>query len=160
MKPQNVLIHPDGRYRLTDFGSARLDGQLGVTTTGALTGTPDYTAPEVLAGRRGDARSDIYALGRTLYFALTGELPGREDYRGHRPKAVVPSVPDWLDDVVARATEPSAEDRFPTASALDQALSSASAGVPSPTPHCALCGGARSPGAGNLSRLRRRHRIR
>ena len=78
VKPQNVLLDPDGRYRLTDFGSARLDGQVGVTTTGAVTGTRDYTAPEVLAGRRGDARSDMYALGLTLYFGLTGELPGHD----------------------------------------------------------------------------------
>jgi predicted Ser/Thr protein kinase len=149
VKPQNVLLDPDGRYRLTDFGSARLDGQLGVTTTGAMTGTPDYTAPEVLAGRRGDARSDVYALGRTLYFSLTGELPAREaatdrseDDLGYPPSAVVESVPDWLDALVARATAPAVEARFPTAAAMDQALSTASAGASTPIPHCLLCGGA------------------
>jgi serine/threonine protein kinase len=148
VKPQNVLLDPDGRYRLTDFGSARLDGQLGVTNTGALTGTPDYTAPEVLAGRRGDARSDLYALGLTLYFALTGELPGRnaearsgDDASGHRPKQVAPAVPDWLDNVVARTTAASPEDRFPTAAALDQALSRSTGEAPSPAPRCVLCNG-------------------
>ena len=75
VKPQNVLLDPDGRARLTDFGSAKLDGQLGVTGSGTLAGTLAYTAPEVLAGRRGDARADVYALGLTLYYALTGELP-------------------------------------------------------------------------------------
>jgi predicted Ser/Thr protein kinase len=148
VKPQNVLLDPDGRYRLTDFGSARLDGQLGVTTTGALTGTPDYTAPEVLAGRRGDARSDIYALGLTLYFALTGELPAHSAARdtsnagsGHQPRQVTPTVPEWLDDVVARATAVSPEDRFPTASAFNQALSRSVAKAPSPASRCVLCGG-------------------
>ena len=148
VKPQNVLLDPDGRYRLTDFGSARLDGQVGVTTTGAVTGTRDYTAPEVLAGRRGDARSDIFALGLTLYFGLTGELPGNdaaagssEAGSGHRPRQVTPTVPDWLDDVVARATAASPEDRFPTASALDQALSRSVSEAPSPAPRCVLCGG-------------------
>lgn len=148
VKPQNVLLDPDGRYRLTDFGSARLDGQLGVTTTGALTGTPDYTAPEVLAGRRGDARTDIYALGLTLHFGLTGELPGRnaapasrEAGDGHRPSKVTTAVPQWLDDVVARATADSPEDRFPTASAFDQALSKSVADVPGPAPRCVLCSG-------------------
>ncbi|HEY7482188.1 MAG TPA: protein kinase [Gemmatimonadales bacterium] len=147
VKPQNVLLDPDGRYRLTDFGSARLDGQLGVTTTGALTGTPDYTAPEILCGRRGDARSDIYALGLTLYFALTGELPAHEGTdsadagAGHHPRQVTPAIPDWLDDIVARATAASPEDRFPTASAFDQALSLSVADTPSPTPRCLLCSG-------------------
>jgi eukaryotic-like serine/threonine-protein kinase len=148
VKPQNVLLDPDGRYRLTDFGSARLDGQLGVTTTGALTGTRDYTAPEVLAGRRGDARADIYALGLTIYYGLTGELPGHdaaaasdESGSGHRPGQVTPTVPDWLDDVVARATVASPEDRFPTASAFDQALSRSAGEAPSPTPRCVLCSG-------------------
>ena len=75
VKPQNILLDADGRARLTDFGSAKLDGQLGITGTGALAGTVAYAAPEVLAGRRGDARTDVYALGLTLYWALTGELP-------------------------------------------------------------------------------------
>ena len=148
VKPQNVLLDPDGRYRLTDFGSARLDGQLGVTTTGALTGTRDYAAPEVLAGRRGDARADIYALGLTMYFGLTGELPGHDaavasedSGSGHRPAQVTPTVPTWLDDVVARATVASPEDRFPTASAFDQALSRSAADTPSPAPRCVLCSG-------------------
>ena len=139
LKPQNVHLDPDGRYRLTDFGSARLDGHVGVTTTGALTGTRDYTAPEILAGRRGDARADIYALGLTMYFGLTGELP--VDNSGHRPAQVTPTVPDWLDEVVARATAPSPEDRFPTASAFDQALSQSAGEAPSPTPRCVLCSG-------------------
>ena len=94
VKPQNVLLDPDGRYRLTDFGSARLDGQVGVTTTGALTGTPGLHRARGARGRRGDARADIYALGLTLYFGLTGELPGRDPAAassevgaGHRSQA-------------------------------------------------------------------------
>ncbi len=146
VKPQNVLLDPDGRYRLTDFGSARLDGQLGVTTTGGLTGTPDYTAPEVLAGRRGDARADVYALGLTLFFALTGRLPDRTTSRtgeetGHRPKDLAPGVPEWLDELVARATAPAAESRFPTVAAMDQALAQAGGRTPAPVPRCVLCDG-------------------
>ena len=87
VKPQNILLDPDGRARLTDFGSAKLDGQLGVTGSGTLAGTLAYTAPEVLAGRRGDARADVYALGLTLYYALTGELP-------ERPSPHLPPTPD------------------------------------------------------------------
>lgn len=156
VKPQNVLIDPDGRFRLTDFGSARLDGQVGMTTTGALAGTPDYTAPEVLAGARGDARADAYALGLTLYFALTRTLPSRAEGlragsggEGHHPGAAVTGVPEWLDQVVARATSPSADERFPTVAAMDQALACSGDWVPAPRPRCLLCDGP-DPFAGGL----------
>jgi hypothetical protein len=135
VKPQNVLLDPDGRYRLTDFGSARLDGQVGVTTTGALPGTPDYTAPEVLAGRRGDARADIYALGLTLHFALTGERPTGTG------GTVAPAGPEWLRQVVARATASSAEDRYPTVTSLDLALAHGADTGDAPAPRCMLCDG-------------------
>lgn len=152
VKPQNVLLDPDGRFRLTDFGSAKLDGQLGVTATGTLAGTPDYMAPEVAAGRRGDARADLYALGLTLYYALAGELPDRgrppAGGSGYRPSSVVPGVPDWLDDVVARATAPAPEDRFPSAAALEEALAGQGAEAAEPAARCALCGGPDPFGAG------------
>jgi hypothetical protein len=130
VKPQNILLDPDGRARLTDFGSAKLDGQLGVTGSGALAGTLAYTAPELLAGRRGDARADVYALGLTLYYALTGDLPERASphlpptpaAEGFRSRRGAPGVPPWLDEVVAHATAAAAEDRFPTAASLDEAL--------------------------------------
>ncbi len=160
VKPQNILLDPDGRARLTDFGSAKLDGQLGVTGSGTLAGTLAYTAPEVLAGRRGDARADIYALGLTLYFALTGELPERAsphlpptpDPGGFHPRRAVPGVPAWLDDVVAHATAAAAEDRFPTAAAFDQALGQPGAAaellVAGSAGSCVLCGGADPLGLG------------
>jgi len=130
VKPQNILLDPDGRARLTDFGSAKLDGQLGVTGSGTLAGTLAYTAPEVLAGRRGDARADVYALGLTLYYALTGDLPARSSPHlpptsspeGFRPRPGAPATAAWLDDVVAHATAAAAEDRFPTAASMDEAL--------------------------------------
>ncbi len=153
VKPQNILLDPDGRARLTDFGSAKLDGQVGVTATGALAGTLIYSAPEVLAGRRGDARADIYALGLTLHYGLTGELPERPSSQvppvpaagGFHPRNIVPSIPEWLDQVIARATAAAPEDRFPTAAALEEALGrpGAVAAIPSPgtTSRCVLCGG-------------------
>ena len=153
VKPQNILLDPDGRARLTDFGSAKLDGQLGVTGTGALAGTLAYTAPEVLAGRRGDARADIYALGLTLYYALTGELPESPSGHlpptasaaGYHPRLAAPAVPQWLDEVIAHATAAAVEDRFPTASALYQALArpGAAAGllVTGGGETCILCNG-------------------
>lgn len=130
VKPQNILLDPDGRARLTDFGSAKLDTQATVTQTGGLVGTLDYTAPEVIAGRRGDARSDIYGLGMTLYYALVGKLPERPSPHlppppaagGYRPRALRTNLPEWLDEVVARATAAEPEERFPAAQTLSDAL--------------------------------------
>lgn len=155
VKPQNILLDPDGRARLTDFGSARLDDAASLTQTAALVGTLAYTAPEVLAGERGDARADLYALGITLYFALAGRLPESPSPHlpptaspvGHRPRRLRAEVPAWLDDVVARCTAAAPESRFPTADALLHALEARSAaaspflsaehGAP-----CPLCGAA------------------
>ncbi len=155
VKPQNILLGPDGRARLTDFGSARLDGVTGVTRTGGLVGTLDYQAPELLAGERGDGRADLYALGLTLHFALTGRLPDRPNSHvavpasaeGHRPSRVAgaPRLPAWLDDLVARATSAAPARRFPSASAMEDALAAAGTtardvAAAEPASQCALCG--------------------
>ena len=150
VKPQNILLDEGGRARLTDFGSAKLDGQLGITGTGGLAGTVAYAAPEALAGRRGDARTDVYALGLTLYWAITGELPEQPSPHlpppprpeGFRPGLIAPGCPEWLDAVVARATASAAEDRYPTALALDEALAAAAPGQRADAiERCVLCGG-------------------
>jgi serine/threonine-protein kinase len=154
VKPQNILMDPEGRARLTDFGSAKLEDQLGVTATGALAGTLAYAPPEALAGQRGDARGDVYGLGLTLHFALTGEnpvrapgpLPPEPAPDGYRPGALASGIPPWLDQVVARATSAAPERRFPTAAALEEALvQGAETGLAraeaAPAPACILCGG-------------------
>lgn len=155
VKPQNILLGPDGRARLTDFGSARLDGVTGVTRTGGLVGTLDYLAPELLAGERGDGRADLYALGLTLHFALTGRLPDRPNSHvavpasaeGHRPSRVAgaPRLPTWLDDLVARATAAAPSRRFPSAGAMEDAIAAGGAApadvrTVEPASQCALCG--------------------
>jgi hypothetical protein len=153
IKPQNVLCESDYRPRLTDFGSARVDGQETLTQTGALVGTLGYSAPEVLAGERGDARSDLYALGMTLYFALTGRLPGKGGPgrppearpEGHAPGADRPGrdVPPWLDAVIARATSSEPRRRFLTAREFGDALSRRTAPVVltrSNLDFCLVCG--------------------
>jgi len=154
VKPQNILLDADGRARLTDFGSARLDGITGVTRTGGLVGTLDYLSPEILAGERGDGRADLYALGLTLHFALTGRLPDRPSSHvpvpasalGHRPSKVAgaPRLPAWIDELVAHATAAAPSDRFPSASAMGDALAAGGtapgATLPSePAARCALC---------------------
>jgi predicted Ser/Thr protein kinase len=153
VKPQNILIDSDGRARLTDFGSAKLDGVTGVTRTGGLVGTLDYMAPELLAGRRGDGRADLYALGLTLHFALTGRLPERPSghapvpasANGYRPSQVpgAPALPPWLDELLAQATMAAPERRFPSAKAMAEALATGPRGGitirEAPVEYCALC---------------------
>src|SRR6266550_4367852 len=82
------------------------------------------------------ARADEYALGVTLYYALTGELPARASFRGagagrdgHRPRRRRPEVPVWLDDVVGRATMPDPDDRFPAIALVADALERGEDGV-------------------------------
>ncbi len=171
VKPQNILLAPDGRARLTDFGSARLAGQETVTQTGGLVGTVDYAAPEQLAGGRGDARADEYALGVTLYYALTGELPARVPSRGggdagrdgHRPRRRHPEVPVWLDHVVGRATMPDPDDRFPAIAFVADALERGAEGVeggaapaPADKARCVLCRAPEPFGIGVCPRCARR----
>jgi predicted Ser/Thr protein kinase len=154
VKPSNILLDPDGRARLTDFGSAKLDGLSTVTGTGALVGTLDYLAPELIAGHRGDARADLYSLGMTLYFLVAGRLPERPSPHlpplpspdGHRPSRWRTDLPAWFDEAVACATTALPADRFSSAALLADALSietRTERGPPRVSHHltfCLLCG--------------------
>ncbi len=131
VKPQNIMIDRSGKAKLADFGSAKMDGQATMTHTGGVVGTLSYLAPEILQGRRPDGRSDVYALGLTLYYALTGSLPPRPatqlppepERLGYRPSAATEApLPTWFDDVVARATAAEPSRRYATTGALAAAL--------------------------------------
>jgi len=77
IKPENILLTAEGQVKILDFGIALSQASRRLTW-GALSnaiGTPDYMAPEQIRGRRGDARTDVYALGMLLYEMLTGKLP-------------------------------------------------------------------------------------
>ncbi|HET6438273.1 MAG TPA: serine/threonine-protein kinase [Anaeromyxobacter sp.] len=77
VKPDNVQLMPSGELKLLDFGIALLEAARRLTWArlSHAVGTPDYMAPEQIRGRRGDARTDVYALGTILYEMLTGHLP-------------------------------------------------------------------------------------
>jgi eukaryotic-like serine/threonine-protein kinase len=87
LKPDNVLITRQGEAKLMDFGAALLEGARKITTASLspALGTPDYMSPEQVQGQRGDARSDVYALGVMLYEMLAGGPP----YRGDNALAVM-----------------------------------------------------------------------
>lgn len=82
VKPGNVLLGRDGRVRLTDFGIAATEGDVTLTGTGALVGSPAYIAPERVRGSSGSPASDLWGLGATLYSAVEGSPPfeGPETY--------------------------------------------------------------------------------
>ena len=136
LKPQNLFLTNDGELKLLDFGVAMA---LCDTDSGekrqkgfAVFGTPEYMAPEQVAGESVDARCDIYALGCVLYELVTGTQPfsgspvvvmGKQvRERPERPSVRAPQtlIPTELEQVVMRALEKSKEDRF--ASALDMRL--------------------------------------
>jgi serine/threonine protein kinase len=114
--PDNLILNNDGVLKLVDFNVAQ---QKDVTATGTVVGKHAYLPPEQFRGHPG-TRSDIYALGATLYYLLTGEEP--EPISVSRPRAVVGQVSQELDDIVARATAPNETDRYGTVQELEADL--------------------------------------
>jgi len=136
LKPENVLFGSQDEPLLADFGLARamLDTEA-LTQSGAFLGTPGYMSPEQARGDREaqGAATDVYGLGATLYFALTGEPPlsggslpelllNTERVKPARPSRLNPAVPRGLDAVVLRCLRKDGRQRFRTVAALRAAL--------------------------------------
>ncbi|MET0468218.1 MAG: serine/threonine-protein kinase, partial [Aeromicrobium sp.] len=79
LKPGNIMLTPEGRTVLVDFGIARSAVSEPITATGSMIGTADYMSPEQVGGRPATPRSDLYALGVVAYQCLTGESPFRRE---------------------------------------------------------------------------------
>jgi serine/threonine protein kinase len=134
IKPANVLLTPDGRAKLADFGLVR---RLDEPADGGapLAGTPTFMAPELFRGTPASPRSDIYALGVLLFHALSGRLPFTADNIGqlirlHREQPVpdvrqfVATVPEALVGIVEKCLAKSPDDRYQSAQELAVALES------------------------------------
>ena len=140
LKPQNLFLTSDGDLKLLDFGVAMALAETGDERKQkgfAVFGTPEYMAPEQVAGENVDARCDIYALGCVLYELVTGTRPFegspvvvmgkqlREEPERPRARAPHAVIPGELEALILKALSKSKEDRFPTALALREALEAA-----------------------------------
>jgi len=121
VKPGNLILDGGGRVKVADLGLARLLGDRDPSTvTGDVLGTPGYMAPEQAFDPRSvDARADVYGLGATLWFLLTGSLPPLADQRTPLPAGTPPALTELLDRMLARQPRRRPLDGAAVARALD-----------------------------------------
>jgi serine/threonine-protein kinase len=135
VKPGNIIVAPDGRAKLIDFGLARPLGPGDVSSSGEVIGTPYYMAPEQCDGEVLDPRADIYSLGATFYHMLAGvtpfaarsvlELLRKQIYEEPVPvRKLNPEVSESVERIVARMMAKNRQERHPTARALLEELTS------------------------------------
>ncbi len=148
LKPQNVLFDADGNAILTDFGIAKIQGDVDRSnifhTQGGLRwGTPRYMAPETIDKNEVDARSDVFALGVILFQMVTNAPPFEAETPTQlmiknvnepppRPSALRPDLPRALDRVILKALAKNPEDRYQSAGELARAFRAA---LERPTPN-------------------------
>ncbi len=141
IKPANIKVGADGRVYLVDFGIAKVMKAGSRTQAGARAVTPGYSPPEQYGTAPTDQRSDIYALGATLYFALTGRVPpeaieritGRSD-KLIPPRSINPTVPPALEQVILKAMRVNRGERFASVQEMLQALTTSFLPTPQRVP--------------------------
>ena len=148
IKPSNCFVDRDGTVKVGDFGLsistlARADTETQLTTTGSVLGTPAFASPEQLRGDELDVRSDIYAVGATLYYLLTGRAPFEEtnllplvsivaQEPPPSPLSFRKSIPKGLAALVLRCLNKRPRDRVGTYETLTAALEPYGSSAPSP----------------------------
>jgi serine/threonine-protein kinase len=131
IKPENILVTAAGKVKILDFGIALFESARRLTWAGLsnAVGTPDYMAPEQIRGRRGDSRTDVYALGTMLYEMLTCHLPydgsnarallrSKVSEEARPPSYYVPGFDPSLEAIIMKAVARSPRDRYETAAAM------------------------------------------
>ena len=140
MKPANLIVLPDGRIKIADFGIARVE-KSELTQAGTVMGTPSYMSPEQFMGLTVDGRSDVFSCGVILYQFLTGEKPFAGStttimYKVLREEPLAPSVlnlslPAAMDKVVRQAMAKNPDERYQSAAefaaAIDQVMAAMAA---------------------------------
>lgn len=137
IKPSNIIVAPDGRIKITDFGIARIEDSSATlqTQAGEILGTPAYMSPEQIMGQPVDRRADIFSLGVILYEMTAGSRPfggeGRtlasvfnDIIRITPPEPFIVSslVPRKLSDIIMKALEKEPDKRFQTAGEMAEAI--------------------------------------
>ena len=123
IKPTNIMVLPNGRVKIMDFGIARVRVSDVRTQTGMVLGSPRYMSPEQALGKRADSRSDIFSLGVILYEMLVGKPPftGADvnaimfqtvNLKPPPPGALNAQVPEMLNFIVAKALAKNADERY------------------------------------------------
>jgi serine/threonine protein kinase len=125
LKPENIMVGGDDKIKLIDFGIAGHEGSRRLTFAklSNVMGTPDYISPEQVKGKRGDGRSDIYAMGVMLYEMLTGKVPfsGANPFLTMNerllnnpvpPREIDPSITPELQEIIYRAIERDPKNRY------------------------------------------------
>jgi len=144
VKPENMLVDRWRRVKLLDFGLARIEGMDAITRAGTVVGSLYYVSPEQLLGRKLDGRSDVYALGVSMYELLTGQRP----YRGQTltemsdailyataipPRQLEASVPQELERIIAKSMARELSQRYASAGDLRDDLRALQATITPPT---------------------------
>ncbi|HEY6467763.1 MAG TPA: serine/threonine-protein kinase, partial [Candidatus Acidoferrales bacterium] len=135
IKPANMMLTPKAVVKLMDFGIARQEGDVALTTTNSTVGSIAYMSPEQVKGEPVDARSDLYSVGVSLYELVTGQRPFQGDtgfsiMRAHLetiPKPPVelrPDLPVGISDLILMAVAKEPAKRFQSADAFSRAISS------------------------------------
>lgn len=141
IKPGNIMLTPEGKVKVMDFGIARAiaDSSATMTSTNSVVGTAQYLSPEQARGEVVDARSDLYSTGCVLYELLTGKPPFQGDsavavayqHVSEPPKpasSIATDIPDVLDRVVMKSLAKKREDRYQSAASMRSDLLAAMRG--------------------------------